>query len=330
MEAFQSTLEVVKESDLLVHIVDSSAPDPGEQIEAVRSVLGEIGADHVPELLAFNKTDVAPDAKRLVDRHPGSVMLSALTGEGLDALLATVADRLRALAPVVELVVPYDRGDVVAALHREGEVLSETHEAHATRMRARWCGFRSVMSRSSRYTRPAVGACRPVMTLNSVVLPAPLGPMSPVTRPAAASRSIPARALTPPKRTSTASTRNSDRVLHLLGLGGARCRGGDRVLWLDVPRVQPADASAERRELARPPVGVAHHAEGAEAGGDVDDVADALERLLHLRQQAEREPAHQRAGQAVDADDHDEEQQKRGSHETTSAGDLSGNLLTIP
>jgi len=137
VEAFQSTLEVVKESDLLVHIVDSSAPDPGEQIEAVRSVLGEIGADHVPELLAFNKTDVAPDAKRLVDRHPGSVMLSALTGEGLDALLATVADRLRALAPVVELVVPYDRGDVVAALHREGEVLSETHEAHATRMRAR-------------------------------------------------------------------------------------------------------------------------------------------------------------------------------------------------
>jgi GTP-binding protein HflX len=137
VEAFQSTLEVVKESDLLVHVVDSSAPDPAEQIEAVRSVLAEIGADGVPELLAFNKTDVAPEAKRLVDRHPGSVMLSALTGEGLDNLLSTAADRLRALAPVVELVVPYDRGDVVAALHREGEVLSETHEANATRMRAR-------------------------------------------------------------------------------------------------------------------------------------------------------------------------------------------------
>ena len=137
VEAFQSTLEVVKESDLLVHVVDGAAPDPGEQIEAVRTVLAEIGADRVPELLAFNKTDVAPEAKRLVDRHPGSVMLSALTGEGLDRLLSTVVERLRALAPVVELVVPYDRGDVVAALHREGEVLSETHEAHATRMRAR-------------------------------------------------------------------------------------------------------------------------------------------------------------------------------------------------
>src|SRR6266550_4182851 len=132
------------------------------------------------------------------------------------------------------------------------------------------------MSRSSRYTRPAVGACRPVMTLNSVVLPAPLGRMRPVTRPAAASRSIPARALTPPKWTSTASTRNSDRVLHLLGLGGARRPGGDHVVGLGVPRVEPADASAERRELARPAVGVAHHAEGAKAGADVDDVPDAL------------------------------------------------------
>src|SRR5437763_8535420 len=148
--------------------------------------------------------------------------------------------------------------------------------------RARLCGRTSVMSRPSNFTRPAVGACKPVMTLNSVVLPAPLGPMRPVTRPAAASRSIPARALTPPKRTSTASTRNSDRVLHLLRFGGARRRGGDHALGLGVPRVQPADANAERRELARPPVGVAHHAEGAEAGGDVDDVADALERLLHL------------------------------------------------
>src|SRR2546429_2261862 len=115
------------------------------------------------------------------------------------------------------------------------------------------------------------------MTLNSVVLPAPLGPMSPVTRPAAASRSIPARALTPPKRTSTASTRNSDRILHLLGLGGAPRGGGDNVLRLDVSPGQPADASAERRELARPPVGVAPHSQGAEAGGDRGDGADALE-----------------------------------------------------
>jgi GTP-binding protein HflX len=92
----------------------------------------------VPELLAFNKADIAPEAKRLVDRHPGSVMLSASTGEGVDGLLRTIGDRLRALAPVIELRVPYDRGDVLAALHREGEVLSEAHEPEATVLRARF------------------------------------------------------------------------------------------------------------------------------------------------------------------------------------------------
>ena len=138
VEAFQSTLEVVKESDLLVHVVDSAAPNPAEQIAAVRTVLAEIGADRVPELLAFNKADIAPDAKRFVDRNPGSVMLSATTGEGVDLLLRTIGDRLRALAPVIELRVPYDRGDVLAALHREGEVLSEAHEPEAAVLRARF------------------------------------------------------------------------------------------------------------------------------------------------------------------------------------------------
>jgi len=138
VEAFQSTLEVVKESDLLVHVVDSAAPNPAEQISAVRTVLAEIGADRVPELLAFNKADIAPEAKRFVDRNPGSVMLSATTAEGVDLLLRTIGDRLRALAPVIELRVPYDRGDVLAALHREGEVLSEAHEPEAAVLRARF------------------------------------------------------------------------------------------------------------------------------------------------------------------------------------------------
>jgi GTPase len=139
VEAFKSTLEVVKESDLLVHVVDSAAPDPHGQIEAVRTVLAEIGAGGVPELLAFNKADVAPDeAARLAERHPGSVVLSALSGEGLDGLLQATGDRLRALTSVVELLVPYPRGDVVAAVHREGEVILEAHEDEGTRLRARF------------------------------------------------------------------------------------------------------------------------------------------------------------------------------------------------
>ena len=137
VEAFQSTLEIVKESDLLVHLVDSTAPDPREQIDAVRSVLAEIGAADVPELLAFNKADTAPEVKRLVDRHPGSVAISALAGSGIDELLVAVGEQLRALSKVVELVVPYERGDVLAAVHRAGEVLSEDHGPDATRVRAR-------------------------------------------------------------------------------------------------------------------------------------------------------------------------------------------------
>jgi GTP-binding protein HflX len=144
VEAFQSTLEVVAESDLLVHVVDASAPDPEGQMQAVRDVLAEIGAGEVPELVAFNKVDriddgVAPAVPLdvLQARHPGSVGLSALTGEGIDRFLTALADRLRALESVVELRVPYDRGDVLAALHREGEVLVEAHEDEATRVRAR-------------------------------------------------------------------------------------------------------------------------------------------------------------------------------------------------
>ena len=138
VEAFRSTLEVVAESDLLLHVVDATAPDPEGQRAAVRAVLDQIGAGEVVELLTFNKVDVAPvEAERLLGAHPGSVAVSALTGEGIDDLLHAVGDRLRALETVVELVVPYDRGDVLAAVHREGEVLSSTTEEAGTRVRAR-------------------------------------------------------------------------------------------------------------------------------------------------------------------------------------------------
>jgi GTP-binding protein HflX len=137
VEAFKSTLEVVAESDLLIHVVDASSSDPEAQIAAVREVLDEIGARDVPELLVFNKVDLTADGKRLVDTHPGSVALSALTAEGVPHLLDVLGDRLRAMSTIVELVVPYDRGDILAALHRDGEVLVESHEEAGTRIRAR-------------------------------------------------------------------------------------------------------------------------------------------------------------------------------------------------
>jgi GTP-binding protein HflX len=139
VEAFRSTLEEVADADLLLHVVDAGSDDGEAQISAVHGVLREIGADAVPELVVVNKVDVAApqDVAALLTAHAGSVAVSAVTGEGVDKLLEAVATRLRSLARIVELSVPYGRGDVIAALHRDGEVLVEVHENDATRLRAR-------------------------------------------------------------------------------------------------------------------------------------------------------------------------------------------------
>ncbi|MCJ7436160.1 MAG: GTPase HflX [Acidimicrobiia bacterium] len=137
VEAFRSTLDEVRDADLLVHVVDATAPDAESQIEAVRGVLDEIGAGEIPELLVVNKIDTAdPDRVRELARNR-AISASARTGEGIDRLVAAIGDRLRALSPPVELVVPYDRGDVLAALHRDGEVLVEVHADGGMRVRAR-------------------------------------------------------------------------------------------------------------------------------------------------------------------------------------------------
>jgi GTP-binding protein HflX len=139
VEAFKSTLDVAVDADLLVHVVDSSAPDPAGNMTAVREVLGEIGAGEVPELIVFNKSDLAPaTAQRLVDAYEGSVGISAVTGDGLDVMLDAIGHRLRSLVPVVEMVIPYERGDVLAAAHRSGEVLRESPGEGGMHIRGRF------------------------------------------------------------------------------------------------------------------------------------------------------------------------------------------------
>ena len=127
VEAFRSTLDSVHLSDLVVHVVDASAPSTDTQIAAVHEVLGEIGAAGVPELVVVNKADKAPEAaKSLAHAIEGSVLISARTGEGIDDLLQVIGDRLRGTDRVIELVVPWSRGDVLAAIHREGEVVGQS------------------------------------------------------------------------------------------------------------------------------------------------------------------------------------------------------------
>jgi GTPase len=138
VEAFRSTLDVVAEADLLVHVVDGAGPDPDANIAAVREVLAEIGANEVPEILVFNKVDLDPPrVARVAADHREALAVSAVTGTGVDALLRAVADRLRAATKEVDLVVPWTRGEVLAALHRHGEVLAEDADENGMRIRVR-------------------------------------------------------------------------------------------------------------------------------------------------------------------------------------------------
>jgi GTP-binding protein HflX len=139
VEAFRSTLEEVSDSDLVLHVVDGSHPEPAAQVNAVREVFSEIDALDVPELLVVNKIDAANEEQlmRLRRLLPDAVFVSARTGEGIDDLIAAL-DRL-VPRPEVELhvVVPYDRGDLVHRVHENGELLAEEHSAEGTTMHVR-------------------------------------------------------------------------------------------------------------------------------------------------------------------------------------------------
>ena len=138
VEAFRSTLDVVTDSDLLIHVVDGTAPDPELHIDAVRLVLNEIGAGELPELLVFNKADLDPAAvARAAVSHADAVAVSARTGLGIEAMLQTVAERLRAATELRELMVPWARGEILAALHRHGEVLVEMATDDGMRVQVR-------------------------------------------------------------------------------------------------------------------------------------------------------------------------------------------------
>jgi GTP-binding protein HflX len=139
VEAFRSTLEEVRDADLILHVVDGSDDAPDEQIAAVREVLNEIDAGQVPELIVINKSDVAdPEAiAMLLRREPHAVVVSARTGHGIEGLLEAIEADLPSRLVEVDVLVPYSRGDLVSRAHRQGEVVAEEHGEEGTRLRAR-------------------------------------------------------------------------------------------------------------------------------------------------------------------------------------------------
>ena len=139
VEAFRSTLEEVADADLVLHVVDGSDADPRSQIAAVREVLAEIGARDVPELVVFNKADMADEIelKGLQLAEPQSVVISARTGDGLASLLEAIERLIPRPSREVSVVIPYSRGDLVARAHQDGEVLSVEHTDAGTQLSAR-------------------------------------------------------------------------------------------------------------------------------------------------------------------------------------------------
>ena len=139
VEAFRSTLDEVRDADLILHVVDGSDDAPEEQIAAVREVLDDIEAGHVPELIVINKADIADPEMiaNLLRREPHSVVVSARTGAGFENLLAVIERELPSRLEEVDILVPYSRGDLVSRAHRQGEVLGAEHDESGTHQHAR-------------------------------------------------------------------------------------------------------------------------------------------------------------------------------------------------
>ncbi|ACU35387.1 GTPase HflX [Actinosynnema pretiosum subsp. pretiosum] len=143
VEAFRSTLEEVADADLLIHVVDGSDSMPEKQVAAVREVIGEIVEKREepmpPELLVVNKVDAVDELvqARLRNLFPGSQLVSAHSGEGVEELRRVIAGLIPRPEVMVDALVPYARGELVARVHREGEVLKERHTEEGTELSAR-------------------------------------------------------------------------------------------------------------------------------------------------------------------------------------------------
>jgi GTP-binding protein HflX len=139
VDAFRSTLEEAADADLILHVVDGSDADPAAQLSAVRTVLAEIGADKVPELVVVNKTDRADPVavKALELRERGCVSVSARTGAGIEQLRKVIEEALPVTSKDITALVPYSQANLVARAHAAGEVRRVEHGPDGTLLEAR-------------------------------------------------------------------------------------------------------------------------------------------------------------------------------------------------
>jgi GTPase len=140
VEAFKATLEEVVQADLLIHVVNLSHSQADNQIEAVNSVLTEIGTTGKPTLMVFNKTDRLETSELLgkyLDLFPNTMGVSAMTGEEMPELMAELGSVLRPLREFVELRVPHEAAAVIARLHAVAQVVERNYDGDTARFKAR-------------------------------------------------------------------------------------------------------------------------------------------------------------------------------------------------
>ncbi|MFN2171601.1 MAG: GTPase HflX [Candidatus Promineifilaceae bacterium] len=130
--AFRATLEEISNADILLHVVDATHPNVNEQIEAVEDTLAELGVDHLPTVIALNKTDLVKDGEVDLESisldHP-AVLVSAKTGEGIDSLLAALEAAMTQYLVPLHVLLPYQRGDLLSLIYERGQVDDEAHSS---------------------------------------------------------------------------------------------------------------------------------------------------------------------------------------------------------
>lgn len=139
VEAFKSTLDEINGSDLILHVVDGSDPNLDKQIDTVNMVLEQIGAEEIGRVEVFNKKDLITEEQHeaLLTRYPNAVFTSTVTKEGLEELIGRIALVASAQEELLDVLVPYNRGDLVSLAHQRCTILTEEYEAEGTHLTVR-------------------------------------------------------------------------------------------------------------------------------------------------------------------------------------------------
>ncbi len=136
VEAFKSTLDEINGASLVLHVVDASDPNAAKQIDTVNMVLEQIGAEEIGRIEVFNKKDLlsAEQLEALQARYPHAVFTSTVSREGLHELISRIGIVASAQDEVLELLIPFSRGDLVSMAHQRCTIINEDYDESGTHL----------------------------------------------------------------------------------------------------------------------------------------------------------------------------------------------------